>query len=184
MCMCTGMCNCVYGRVLGAGAFQTQSWLSWFLLRSRAGGYGAGVHGRSRFRGSGCLWVTAVRRRGRPARPVRRVSCRPYAFCALPLARPCPRRRQYRCSSRRRSPLPAPRRCRRYRHLSPHHGQRCRGLECGPERVRSAKNPSGPGVAQLEHAGAAAWAGTIRPGAAEQCHVGSGPPERGQQQGA
>ena len=48
---------------------------------------------------------------------------------------------------------------------------------------RNAKNISGPGVAQLEHAGAAAWAGTIRPGAAEQRHVGSGPPERGQQQG-
>ena len=116
-------CACVWahvcGRVLGAGAFQTQSWLSWFLLQSRAGGYGAGVHGRSRFWGSACLWVTAVRRRGRPAKPVRRVSCRPYAFCALPLARPCPRRRQRRCSGRpvRRLPLPAARRRHHRRHL-------------------------------------------------------------------
>ena len=127
MCMCTGMCNYVYGRVLGAGAFQTQSWLSWFLLRSRAGGYGAGVHGRSRFSCSGCLWVTAVRRRGRPAKLARRVFCRPYAFCVLSLARPCHRRRQRRCSGRLVwcLPLTVPRRRHRHhpRHLPAQRGK-------------------------------------------------------------
>ena len=84
---------CVYGRVLGAGALQTQSR---FLLKSRAGGYGAGVHGRSRLRGSGCLRVLAVRRRGRPAGPARRGAWCPHSFCVLSLARPCHRR----CSTR------------------------------------------------------------------------------------
>ena len=125
---------CVCGKVLGAGAFQTQYRSSHSLgLR----GTGQRVHGRSRLRGSGCLGALGVRQRGRPAKPARRTRrLAPAFFLRLVLRPPVPSRAraQHRCSSRRRSPLPAPRRCRRYRHLSPHHGQRCRGLECAPER--------------------------------------------------